>query len=968
MAAPLRLAVVPMLAPTAPRLTHLTKSFVETVMISVRDYYQRQSSGRANWSYEVFDWYRMPIPQVEFEKLGPGLGDRALPLLARDISLNASQFTHFAFILDHEGVGQGGAWFPQLDQIKYLHIGAPDLSPSLLEHELGHMFGLGHANLDLFPSAPAEYEDYFCVMGSTGVYGFADKAISFKSDFGDPDWFLCTQCGTAFRERAGDVSLCPGAPPGTAGHRADPELNYNPRHEPPTSSSDEESSWRLCGNCGAIFYHGAADHGHCPVGGGHKPSTDGTPSLILRYGSPPIKAERGNWQQCVKCRVLYKTDAAGRRCTVTVPTAEHEPVPAGHVYVLPIDGDNNLSGPGFCAPMLEAAGWLDPAVHGADIGAQLVNRPGSTEVELMWLRGVPAAGPVQALVYAYAEGLAAGRIYVEFRGAGGDDDVKLPQSSPGTSGWVLVHVQQPGNQAHLLARLSSVTGASAYVQYADLHVRVIAEPSFNRVRLGITSGARAGWPAQHLTSKTVLQELSEVRPAIASGTAYVALAWTGTDDHLNSAISADGGRTFAPKMHPVEKSGNPPSLAGGDLYIAWTGIDKRLNVGELFGVFAMGGPVTLPETSDFGPALARDRDGKLFLAWTGEDNSLNMILSTDDGWTWIGKETFGLKSNGRPALASDPTQDRMFLAWRTEEDLQAAEVKLRIDEDMPEGSPGRYAIALGEILTPNEISEDAPSLAVHDHRFYLGWTGTDETLNLSGPMFTPALPAKRVLAPERSENDIDLTAHEDTVVVGWTGTDETLNVGIMDMGSRGRRLDDLQTGATHMVALPTTTGVSFQTGSMIGGSRRVRILNRHRTARAEVDLWAMFDRGLELQLEKNHGGATLELTYGPTDDAAVPALGLDLTQGGADRLRVNISQLGGAGLNIDAWLVTQSRISIATSYVSVRGPVDFLFVDFDQDLLSNVDRLILKFEVFRSTAEKPTLVIDSIEARGPADG
>lgn len=90
--------------------------------------------------------------------------------------------------------------------------------------------------------------------------------------------------------------------------------------------------------------------------------------------------------------------------------------------------------------------------------------------------------------------------------------------------------------------------------------------------------------------------------------------------------------------------------------------------------------------------------------------------------------------------------------------------------------------------------------------------------------------------------------------------------------------------------------------------------------------------------------------------------------GGADRLRVNISQLGGAGLNIDAWLVTQSRISIATSYVSVRGPVDFLFVDFDQDLLSNVDRLILKFEVFRSTAEKPTLVIDSIEARGPADG
>lgn len=968
MAAPLRLAVVPMLAPTAPRLTHVTKSFAEKVMASVRDYYQRQSSGRANWTYKVFDWYRMPIPQDEFENLGQGLGDRALPLLARDIGLDASQFTHFAFLLDHEKVGPLGAWFPQPGQRKYLHIGVPDLSPSLLEHELGHMFGLGHANLDLFPKAPAEYGDYFCVMGSVGAYGFEDKTISFKGDFGDPGWFLCTQCGAAFRQRIGDVSLCPGAPPATAGHRADPTVNYNPRHEPPAPSSDEESSWRFCGNCGAIFYHGA-DLGHCPAGSGHQPSTDGTPSLILRYGSPPIKAEMGNWQQCVKCRVLYKIDAAARICTVAAPTAEHEPVPSGHTYVLPFDNDNNLSGPGLCAPMLEAAGWLDPAAHGTDIGAQLVNRPGSTEVELTWLRGVPAPGPTQAPVYAFAEGLAAGRLYVEFRRAGGDDDVKLPQSSPGTSGWVLVHVQQPDKQAHLLARLSSVTGASAYVQYADLHVRVIAEPSFNRVRLGITSAMRTGWPAQHLTSKAVLQELSEVRPAIASGPSYVALAWTGTDNHLNAAISTDGGHTFAPKMHPVEKSGDPPALAGGDLYIAWTGIDKRLNVGELFGVFAMGGPVTLAETSDFGPALARDRDGKLFLAWTGEDNSLNMIWSTDDGWTWIDKKTFDLKSNDRPALASDPTEDRMFLAWRTEEDLHTADVKLIIiDEDIPEGSPGRYTFKLGEVRTTNELSEDAPSLAVHDHRFYLGWTGTDETLNLSGPMFTPALPAKRVLDPERSENDIDLTAREDTIIVGWTGTDETLNVGIMDMGSRGRQLDDFQTGVTHMVVLPTTTRVSFQTGSMIGGSRRVRVLNRNNTARAEVDLWAMFGGGLELQLGKNHGGATLELVYGPTGDAAGPALGLDLTQGGADRLRVNISQLGGAGLNIDAWLVTKGRLSSATAFVGVRGPVDFLFTDFDQGLLSNVDRLVFNFDVFDNTEEKPTLRIDSIEARGPADG
>ncbi|HEY5840047.1 MAG TPA: hypothetical protein VIU87_00980, partial [Mycobacterium sp.] len=638
MAGPLpRLAVVPMLAPTAPRLTHLTREFVNRVMELCRDYYSTQSGGRAGWTFQVFDWYRIrvqDISQAYFDdelpkQPGEKLGDLVLPWLARDIGLNVSQFTHFAFILDHPKVGPEGAWFPPGAR-RYLHIGAPDLDPSLIAHELGHMFGLGHTYLDVFPRLPQQYKDRFCIMGAG--YTFAkvrdqlNQPISFRADFGDLNWYRCNRCAGTYRARPTDVSLCPGSPPGT-GHQADTSTVFNPRREPPSAATDEESGWRLCGDCGAMFFDGAADKGQCPAGGGHQAAAAGVP-MVLRHGTTPItRCEVGGWQQCGKCRVLYRGgDAATSSCPVTVPTSGHEPIAGGRSYVLPFDDDHNEWGPGFCAPMLAAARWLDPA-HGVDIGAQLRSRPATVEVELAPLTGSPAPGPVPTPVYAFADELATERIFVEFRSKHGDD-AGLPQSSPDGSDWVLVRLLL-GRSTHLLAALGAVAGAAAYVRYADLHVRVIDQTP-NRVKLRITSGA--GWPRRELTSKITLNELSEGGPAIASGTSDVALAWTGTDDRLNAAVSTDGGRTFGPKMHPVQESDHPPALTGGDLYISWTGTDDRLNVGELFGVFALGQPATLPETSDAGPALARDRHGTLFLAWTGEDDFLNIIMSTDDGY------------------------------------------------------------------------------------------------------------------------------------------------------------------------------------------------------------------------------------------------------------------------------------------------------------------------------------------------
>lgn len=48
--------------------------------------------------------------------------------------------------------------------IAAFQMAARSLDPALLAHELGHMYGANHANLDT-PTGPEEYGDRFCVMG-----------------------------------------------------------------------------------------------------------------------------------------------------------------------------------------------------------------------------------------------------------------------------------------------------------------------------------------------------------------------------------------------------------------------------------------------------------------------------------------------------------------------------------------------------------------------------------------------------------------------------------------------------------------------------------------------------------------------------------------------------------------------------------------------------------------------------------
>jgi hypothetical protein len=166
--------------------------------------------------------------------------------------------------------------------------------------------------------------------------------------------------------------------------------------------------------------------------------------------------------------------------------------------------------------------------------------------------------------------------------------------------------------------------------------------------------------------KHTLPETSSHGPALAFGNGKLFLAWVGTDSNssLNVAISTDGGATFPQKVTLAEQSGAPPGLAffDGTLYLLWAGTDPNhsLNIIQSSDGQNFGNKITLGDTSDFPPALAKWNS--LNLAWTGRDpaQSLN-LMSGPDSHHLGNKATFGDAGAAAPALLT--YHGALFILW-----------------------------------------------------------------------------------------------------------------------------------------------------------------------------------------------------------------------------------------------------------------------------------------------------------------
>jgi len=227
-----KIAVLPLSVKDAPRVTTLTRVEIHRIVEHVAGYLKDQSGGRERLEFRVFDWFPLPITSAEWDALFFNAGDTVVPMVEKGQKVTLSPYPHIVLLIDKQGA-VGGAWNASWPDLKYNHLSAPQLTPALLAHELGHMYGARHANLDT-PTGKTpieEYGDKFCIMGREGdKFSFIDTQLNARTgpgmvasslyacnwlNFNQPDVGIDLELGSNPRRDEVVFELAPlrGAPP-----------------------------------------------------------------------------------------------------------------------------------------------------------------------------------------------------------------------------------------------------------------------------------------------------------------------------------------------------------------------------------------------------------------------------------------------------------------------------------------------------------------------------------------------------------------------------------------------------------------------------------------------------------------------------------------------------------------------------------------------------------------------------------
>jgi hypothetical protein len=168
-----------------PRVTTLTRAWVERACASVKRYFEDQSGGRVSPVFEVFDWYPLSLTYAEWMELGGNVSTVVNAEISKAKEIDFSGFDRFIYIQDS---GTSNTGVSENDETR---IEARDFDPALLAHELGHVYGPDDSFLNT-PTGPARYDDLFCVMGREGAkYSFPDPALISPADGADASHADC---------------------------------------------------------------------------------------------------------------------------------------------------------------------------------------------------------------------------------------------------------------------------------------------------------------------------------------------------------------------------------------------------------------------------------------------------------------------------------------------------------------------------------------------------------------------------------------------------------------------------------------------------------------------------------------------------------------------------------------------------------------------------------------------------------
>ena len=166
---------------------------------------------------------------------------------------------------------------------------------------------------------------------------------------------------------------------------------------------------------------------------------------------------------------------------------------------------------------------------------------------------------------------------------------------------------------------------------------------------------------------TFKERTAESPSLTTAGPGDLAVAWTGTDRHVNLLTVAEGLPGLPLRMGSAKsrfdeaKSDNAPAVCSheGRLILAWTGSDRRINLLTV-AEYGPGVPVRLEEARSYGGPALCSHEGRLILAWTGSDRRINLLTVAEYG-PGVPVRLEEARSYGAPALCSH--QGRLILAW-----------------------------------------------------------------------------------------------------------------------------------------------------------------------------------------------------------------------------------------------------------------------------------------------------------------
>lgn len=166
---------------------------------------------------------------------------------------------------------------------------------------------------------------------------------------------------------------------------------------------------------------------------------------------------------------------------------------------------------------------------------------------------------------------------------------------------------------------------------------------------------------------------------------------------------------------PTDKTSNwQPAIAAFNdrLYLAYTGLDGRLNVASSTDGITFGTSTIIPNnTSAVGPGLAAF-NGNLYIAWAATDGrrSIN-IMQSANGVSWVNKRLFGSEaSRGNPALAGSSSQ--LLIAWNGTDGAATLNAGCIVCTNAPFGAKRTYT---------NATSNYGVGLAAINENFFLAW-------------------------------------------------------------------------------------------------------------------------------------------------------------------------------------------------------------------------------------------------------